>query len=92
LERVADMGSLEVAAAAAAAATGSATAASAGGVGAGVADDDGLDEEEDGFECEIGTLDDFKQAKVCTIDWLELDDRLGLIDTFLPQTNLDDSI
>jgi hypothetical protein len=87
-ERVADMGSLEVAAAAAAAATGSATSASASGVGAGGADGDGSDEEEDGFECEIGTLDNLKKAKVCTIDWLELDDQLGLIDTFLPQTNL----
>ncbi|RLN01083.1 uncharacterized protein C2845_PM06G00280 [Panicum miliaceum] len=62
-ERVADMGSLEVAAAAAAAATGSATAASASGVGAGGADGDGSDEEEDGFECEIGTLDNLKKAK-----------------------------
>ncbi|CAN6337004.1 unnamed protein product [Urochloa humidicola] len=67
LERVADIGSLEVAAAAAAAATGSATAATASGVGAGGAD--GLDEEEEGFDeedgfgCEIGTLGDFKKAK-----------------------------
>ncbi|CAN6327512.1 unnamed protein product [Urochloa humidicola] len=62
LERVADIGSLEVAAAAAAAATGSATAATVSGVGAG--DADGLDEEEDGgFGCEIGTLEEFKKAK-----------------------------
>nr|CAB3460898.1 unnamed protein product [Digitaria exilis] len=61
LERVADIGSLEVAAAAAAAATGSATAGSAGGVGAGGAD--GLDDEEDGFGCEIGTLENVNKAK-----------------------------
>ncbi|KAK8457364.1 hypothetical protein SEVIR_3G173200v4 [Setaria viridis] len=61
LERATDIGSLEVAAAAAAAATGSATAASASGVGAGGAD--GLDEEEDGFGCEIGTLENVKNAK-----------------------------
>ncbi|CAN6332308.1 unnamed protein product [Urochloa humidicola] len=61
LERVADIGSLEVAAAAAAAATGSATAAAASEVGAG--DADGLDEEEDGFGCEIGTMEEFKKAK-----------------------------
>nr|CAB3464637.1 unnamed protein product [Digitaria exilis] len=61
LERVADIGSLEVAAAAAAAATGSATAASAGGVGAGGAD--GLDDIEDGFGCEIGALENVKKAK-----------------------------
>lgn len=69
LERVADIGSLEVAAAAAAAATGSATAGSAGGVGAGGAD--GLDDEEDGFGCEIGTLENVNKAKVCIVDWLE---------------------
>ncbi|OEL19961.1 hypothetical protein BAE44_0019020 [Dichanthelium oligosanthes] len=62
LERVADIGSLEVAAAAAAAATGSATAASASGV-AGTGGADGLDEEEDGFGCEIGTLENAKKAK-----------------------------
>jgi len=61
LERAVDIGSLEVAAAAAAAATGSATAASAGAVGA--MGDDGLDEEEDGFDCEIGTLENFEKAK-----------------------------
>ncbi|KAL6609598.1 hypothetical protein ACP70R_039567 [Stipagrostis hirtigluma subsp. patula] len=61
LERVGDRGSLEVAAAAAAAATGSATAASAKGVVAGGAD--GLDEEEDDFVCEIGTLGNLKKAK-----------------------------
>ncbi|KAL6618889.1 hypothetical protein ACP70R_034028 [Stipagrostis hirtigluma subsp. patula] len=61
LERVADRGSLEVAAAAAAAATGSATATSANGVVAGGAD--GLDEEEDDFVCEIGTLGNLKKAK-----------------------------
>ncbi|KAG8086173.1 hypothetical protein GUJ93_ZPchr0010g9675 [Zizania palustris] len=59
-DRVAQ-GSYRVAAAAAAAATGSATAASAGGVAAGGAD--GLDEEEDGFGCEIGTFGNFKKAK-----------------------------
>ncbi|CAD6333099.1 unnamed protein product [Miscanthus lutarioriparius] len=61
LERAVDIGSLEVAAAAAAAATGSATAASAGAVGA--MGDDGLDEDEDGFGCEIGTLENFEKAK-----------------------------
>ncbi|KAF0924245.1 hypothetical protein E2562_009953 [Oryza meyeriana var. granulata] len=61
LERVGDRGSLEVAAAAAAAATGSATAASAGGVGAGGADS--LDEEDDGFGCDIGAFGNFKKAK-----------------------------
>ncbi|KAG8081601.1 hypothetical protein GUJ93_ZPchr0286g2804 [Zizania palustris] len=61
LERIGDRGRLQVAAAAAAAATGSATAASAGGVAAGGAD--GLDEEEDGFGCEIGTFGNFKKAK-----------------------------
>lgn len=76
LERAADIGSLEVAAAAAAAATGSATAASASGIGGA----DGLDEEEDEFGCEIGTLENVKKAKVCVIDWLELDDQLSLID------------
>lgn len=64
LERAVDIGSLEVAAAAAAAATGSATAAS------GAMGDDGLDEEEDGFDCEIGTLENFKKAKVCMINRL----------------------
>ncbi|WVZ99359.1 hypothetical protein U9M48_044680 [Paspalum notatum var. saurae] len=61
LERAVDIESLEVAAAAAAAATGSATAASAAAAGA--AGDDGLDEEEDGFECAIGTLENFKESK-----------------------------
>ncbi|AQK87706.1 uncharacterized protein LOC100276949 [Zea mays] len=61
LERAVDIGSLEVAAAAAAAATGSATAGSVGAVGA--MDDDRLDDEEDGFDCEIGTLENIKKAK-----------------------------
>lgn len=61
LERAVDIGSLEVAAAAAAAATGSATAASASAVGAPGADV--MDEEDDGFGCEIGTLENFKKAK-----------------------------
>ncbi|KAL6851739.1 hypothetical protein ACP4OV_020303 [Aristida adscensionis] len=61
LERVADRGSLEVAAAAAAAATGSAATAGVNEVVTGC--EDGLDEEEDGFACEIGTLGNLKKAK-----------------------------
>ncbi|EEE64455.1 hypothetical protein OsJ_19304 [Oryza sativa Japonica Group] len=56
-ERVGDRGPLEVAAAAAAAATGSATATSVGGA------EGGLDEEDDGFGCDIGTIGNFKKAK-----------------------------
>jgi hypothetical protein len=33
--------------------------------------DDGLDEEEDGFGCEIGTLENFKKAKVCMINLID---------------------
>lgn len=73
LERAVDIGSLEVAAAAAAAATGSATAGSVGAVGA--MDDDRLDDEEDGFDCEIGTLENIKKAKVCMIN--RLDDEIA---------------
>ncbi|KAJ1263768.1 hypothetical protein BS78_09G212000 [Paspalum vaginatum] len=57
LERAVDIGSLEVAAAAAAAAT-AAGVAVAGDAGA-----DGLDEEEDGFGYEIGTLENFEKSK-----------------------------
>uniref|UniRef100_A0A0D9WIY2 Uncharacterized protein n=1 Tax=Leersia perrieri TaxID=77586 RepID=A0A0D9WIY2_9ORYZ len=60
-ERAGDIGPLEVAAAAAAAATGGATVGSAGVVGA--AGGDGLDDEEDGFGCEIGTIGNFKKSK-----------------------------
>lgn len=63
-ERVGDRGPLEVAAAAAAAATGSATATSVGGA------EGGLDEEDDGFGCDIGTIGNFKKAKVHITDLL----------------------
>jgi len=51
---------LEAAAAAAAAATGSAAASSVSGHVGG----DDLDEEDEGFGCEIGTFGNFNKAKV----------------------------
>jgi hypothetical protein len=51
---------LEAAAAAAAAATGSAAASSVSGVAGG----DDLDEDDEGFGCEIGTFGNFKKSKV----------------------------
>ncbi|KAF6991273.1 hypothetical protein CFC21_008376 [Triticum aestivum] len=61
LEGVGEGGSLEEVAAAVAAATGSAAAARA--VGAGAEGADGSDEEEDGFEFEIGTLGKFMKPQ-----------------------------
>ncbi|VAH21584.1 unnamed protein product [Triticum turgidum subsp. durum] len=62
LEGVGEGGSLEEVAAAVAAATGSAAAARA--VGAGAEGADGSDEEEDGFEFEIGTLGKFMKPQI----------------------------
>jgi hypothetical protein len=61
VERAAvDRRPLEAAAAAAAAATGSAAASSVSGVAGG----DDLDEDDEGFGCEIGTFGNFKKPKV----------------------------
>ncbi|KAL6845088.1 hypothetical protein ACP4OV_024583 [Aristida adscensionis] len=59
VERAVDRCPLEAAAAAAAAATGSAAASSVSGVAGG----DDLDEEDEGFGCEIGTLGNLKKSK-----------------------------
>ncbi|XP_062206749.1 uncharacterized protein LOC133908648 isoform X2 [Phragmites australis] len=59
VERAVDRCPLEAAAAAAAAATGSAAASSVSGVAGG----DDLDEEDEGFGCEIGTFGNFKKSK-----------------------------
>ncbi|KAL6615992.1 hypothetical protein ACP70R_038262 [Stipagrostis hirtigluma subsp. patula] len=59
VERAVDRCPLEAAAAAAAAATGSAAASSVSGVAGG----DELDEEDEGFGCDIGTFGNFKKAK-----------------------------
>nr|BAK05849.1 predicted protein [Hordeum vulgare subsp. vulgare] len=63
LEGVGERDSLEEVAAAVAAATGSAAAASAVGVGA-AEGADGSDEEEEGFEFEIGTLGRFMKPQI----------------------------
>ncbi|XP_062220251.1 uncharacterized protein LOC133919765 [Phragmites australis] len=59
VERTVDRCPLEAAAAAAAAATGSAAASSVSGVAGG----DDLDEEDEGFGCDIGTFGNFKKSK-----------------------------
>ncbi|VAH79482.1 unnamed protein product [Triticum turgidum subsp. durum] len=58
-ERAVDRCPLEAAAAAAAAATGSAAASTVSGVRNG----DDLDEDDDGYGCEIGTLGNFKKSR-----------------------------
>ncbi|KAM3332334.1 hypothetical protein ACQJBY_027881 [Aegilops geniculata] len=58
-ERAVDRCPLEAAAAAAAAATGSAAASTISGVRSG----DDLEEDDDGYGCEIGTLGNFKKSK-----------------------------
>lgn len=82
LERAADRCPLEAAAAAAAAATGSAAASTASGVAGG----DDLDEEDDGYGCEIGTLGKFKKAKVRLNSYLDSRFREGLHLNFVGTT------
>jgi hypothetical protein len=60
LDRAVDRCPLEAAAAAAAAATGSAAASTVSGAAGG----DDLDEDDEGYGCEIGTLGNFKKSKV----------------------------
>jgi hypothetical protein len=60
LDRAVDRCPLEAAAAAAAAATGSAAASSVSGAAGG----DDLDEDDEAYGCEIGTLGNFKKSKV----------------------------